>query len=64
MFHASILQIQEELHYHQQQQEKLEQELYILKSYEEFAGEAFDNVRDTIEQIEDPKAWSYLKKVF
>ena len=62
MFHASILQIQEELHYHQQQQEKLEQELYTLKSYEEFAGEAFDNVRDTIEQIEDPKCLELFKE--
>ena len=62
MFHASILQIQEELHYHQQQQEKLEQELYVLKSYEEFAGEAFDNVRDTIEQIEDPKCLELFKE--
>ena len=62
MFHASILQIQEELHYHQQQQEKLEQELYTLKSYEEFAGEAFDSVRDTIEQIEDPKCLELFKE--
>ncbi len=62
MFHASILQIQEELHYHQQQQEKLEQQLYTLKSYEEFAGEAFDNVRDTIEQIEDPKCLELFKE--
>lgn len=61
-FAASILQIQEELHYHQQQQEKLEQELYTLKSYEEFAGEAFDNVRDTIEQIEDPKCLELFKE--
>ena len=62
MFHASILQIQEELHYHQQQQEKLEQELYTLKSYEEFAGQAFDNVKDTIEQIEDPKCLELFKE--
>ena len=62
MFHASILQIQEELNYHKTQQEKLEQELYILKSYEEFAGEAFDNVRDTIEQIEDPKCLELFKE--
>jgi hypothetical protein len=62
MFNASILQIQEELHYHQQQQEKLEQELYVLKSYEEFVGQAFDNVKETIEQIEDPKCLELFKE--
>lgn len=55
MFHKSILQIQEELHYHKTQQEKLEQELYTLKSYEEFSSQAFDYVKETIEQIQDPK---------
>lgn len=62
VFHDSILQIQEELNYHQQQQEKLEQELYKLKCYEESAAQAFDHVRETIEQIEDPKCLELFKE--
>ena len=62
MFNSSILQIQEELHYHQQQQEKLEQELYTLKSYEEFSSQAFDYVKETIEQIQDPKYLELFKE--
>lgn len=62
MFHKSILQIQEELHYHKTQQEKLEQELYTLKSYEEFSSQAFDYVKETIEQIQDPKYLELFKE--
>lgn len=62
MFHKSILQIQEELHYHKTQQEKLEQELYTLKSYEEFSSQAFNYVKETIEQIQDPKYLELFKE--
>ncbi|PSB10372.1 hypothetical protein C7B62_09575 [Pleurocapsa sp. CCALA 161] len=62
MFHETILQIQEELHYHKTQQEKLEQELYTLKSCEEFSSQAFDYVKETIEQIQDPKYLELFKE--
>ncbi len=62
MFHASILELQSQIHYHQEEAAKLEQELYTLKSYEEFAGEAFDLVRDTVENIEDPRCLELFKE--
>nr|MDJ0596964.1 hypothetical protein [Pleurocapsa sp. MO_226.B13] len=62
MFHKSILQVQEELKYHKSQQEQLEQQLYALKSYEEFAAQAYDNVKETIEQIQDPKYLQLFKE--
>ena len=62
MFHKSILQVQEELKYHKNQQEKLEQQLYRLKSYEEFASQAYDNVKETIEQVQDPQYLELFKE--
>ncbi len=54
MFNASILELQSQIHYHQQQIEESEQELDRLKVTQAFAEDAAQKVEEALEHI-DPK---------
>ena len=60
MFNASILELQSQIQYHQEQQELAEQELDRLKMTEAFAEDAADKVEEALEHIE-PKYLEVFK---
>ncbi len=51
MFNPSILELQSQIQYHQQQQELAEQELDRLKMTQAFAEEAANKVEEALEHI-------------
>ena len=61
MFNASILELQSQIQYHQEQQELAEQELDRLKMTEAFAEDAAAKVEDALEHIE-PKYLDVFKE--
>ena len=52
MFHNQILELQSQLHYHQQQIEETEQELYQLKAFQSYGDQAFACVQEAISHID------------
>lgn len=52
MFNASILELQSQIHYYQEQQELAEQELDRLKLTQAFAEDAAEKVEEALEHIE------------
>ncbi len=52
MFHNQILELQSQIHYHHQQIEETEQELYQLKAFQSYGDEAFDCVQEAISHID------------
>ena len=62
MFNETILELQSQIQYHTSQLGILEEELYKLKSYEEFSNQAYESVKETIEQIQDPKYLELFKE--
>ena len=52
MFHNQILELQSQIHYHQQQIEETEQELYQLKAFQSYGDEAFNCVQEAISHID------------
>ena len=54
MFNPSILELESQIHYHQEQQELAEQELDRLKMTQAFAEDAAEKVEEALEHI-DPK---------
>ena len=61
MFNPSILELQSQIHYHQEQQELAEQELDRLKMTQAFAEDAAEKVEDALEHI-DPKYIDVFKE--
>ena len=53
MFHASILELESQIQYHQEQQQLAEQELDRLKMNQAIAEEAVDKVKETLEHLDD-----------
>ena len=62
MFNETILELQSQIQYHTSQLSILEEELYKLKSYEEFSNQAYESVKETIEQIQDRKYIELFKE--
>ena len=61
MFNPSILELESQIHYHQEQQELAEQELDRLKMTQAFAEDAAEKVEDALEHI-DPKYIDVFKE--
>ena len=61
MFNPSILELESQIQYHQEQQELAEQELDRLKMTQAFAEDAADKVEDALEHI-DPKYIDVFKE--
>ena len=61
MFHPSILELESQIQYHQEQQELAEQELDRLKMTQAFAEDAAAKVEDALEHIE-PKYLDVFKE--
>ena len=53
MFNASILELENQIQYHQEQQELAEQELDRLKMVSAFAEDATDKVSEALEHIDE-----------
>ncbi len=52
MFHNQILELQSQIHYHQQQIEETENELYQLKAFQSYGDEAYNAAAEAISHID------------